>query len=82
MRETPVSSLRKYLQEQGAEVAWNDSLVSVWEGTKSVDLSWECDVAIIATKQFGMDFNQLITRGIPVLDCTNSIKNLPGVTCL
>ena len=82
VRETPVSSLRKYLQEQGAEVAWNDSLVSVWEGTKSVDLSWECDVAIIATKQFGMDFNQLITRGIPVLDCTNSIKNLPGVTCL
>ena len=82
VRETPVSELRDYLKAQGAEVAWHDPLVPVWESSKPVDLGWECDVAILATKQPGMDVAQLITRGIQILDCTNSIKNLAGVISL
>ena len=82
IRETPVSELRDCLEAQGAEVAWHDPFVPVWEGSKPVELSWECDVAILATKQPGMDVAQLIARGVQILDCTNSIKDLAGVSSL
>jgi len=82
VRETPVSELRTYLISQGADVAWHDPLVPVWEGSKSVDLGWHCDVAILATKQPGMNLDQLIARGVLILDCTNSINRLAGVTSL
>lgn len=82
VRETPVSELRDHLKVQGADVAWHDPLVPVWEGSKPVDLDWECDVAILATKQPGMDVTQLITRGVQILDCTNSVKDLAGVISL
>jgi UDP-N-acetyl-D-glucosamine dehydrogenase len=82
VRETPVSELRVHLIAQGAEVAWHDPLVATWEGSKPVDLGWECDIAILATKQPGMDIEALIARGIRILDCTNSLKNRVGVTLL
>ena len=82
VRETPVSELRDHLKAQGADVAWHDPLVPVWEGSKPVDLGWECDVAILATKQPGMDIAKLIARGVQILDCTNSVKDLVGVTSL
>jgi UDP-N-acetyl-D-glucosamine dehydrogenase len=79
VRETPVSELRDYLKSQGAEVAWHDPLVPVWEGSNPVDLEWNCDVAILATKQPGMQFDKLLTKGIQILDCTNSIEGQTGV---
>jgi len=82
VRETPVSDLRDHLISKGAIVEWHDPLVPVWEGAKPVDLNWECDVAILATKQPGMKLNQLITRGVLILDCTNSLQGLSGVTSL
>ena len=82
VRETPVSELKNHLLAQGAEVAWHDPLVATWEGSKPVDLDWECDVAILATKQPGMDIEILIARSIQILDCTNSLKNRVGVTSL
>jgi len=82
VRETPVSELRDHLLAQGAEVAWHDPLVATWEGSKPVDLRWECDVAILATKQPGMDIEALMASGIQILDCTNSLKNHPGATSL
>jgi UDP-N-acetyl-D-glucosamine dehydrogenase len=82
IRETPVAELRNYLMKQGAEVGWYDPLVLSWEGTLPVDLGWSCDIAILATKQPGMDVEQLIRAGIQILDCTNSLKNLSGVTPL
>ena len=82
VRETPVSELRDHLLVQGAEVAWHDPLVPTWEGSKPVDLSWECDVAILATKQPGINIEALIASGIQILDCTNSVKNRAGVTSL
>jgi UDP-N-acetyl-D-glucosamine dehydrogenase len=82
VRETPVSELRDYLKVQGADVAWYDPLVPVWEGANPVDLDWECDVAILATKQPGMDLNCLIDRGVLILDCTNSLTGQAGVTSL
>ena len=82
VRETPVAELRDYLLAQGAEVAWHDPLVSIWNDSEPVDLEWKCDVAILATKQPGMNVNALAERGIQILDCTNSLKNVAGVTAL
>ena len=82
VRETPVSELRNHLNKLGSIVAWHDPLVPVWEGTEPVDLNWPCDVAILATKQPGMNLQLLIDAGVQILDCTNSIKNVEGVTSL
>lgn len=82
VRETPATELRNYLKSKGATVAWHDPLVSKWEGSDSVDLYWNCDVAILATMQPGMILTQLTARGVKILDCTNTLGNLEGVTTL
>ena len=82
VRESPVLALRDELKKLSAIIAWHDPLVPLWEGTEPVDLGWECDVAILATNQPGMDLRQLITRGVRILDCTNSISEQAGVSSL
>ncbi len=82
VRETPASELRENLIAQGADVAWHDPLVPVWEGSNPVGLDWTCDVAILATKQPGMNLEQLLGRGVPILDCTNSLTAQVGVNLL
>ena len=82
VRETPASELLMHLVARGAEVAWHDPLVTFWDGTNPVDLEWECDVAILATKQPGMNLSRLIDRGIRILDCTNTFTSNAGVTAL
>ena len=82
VRETPASALRDALIARGADVAWVDPLVPVWEGTQPVTEAWQCDVAILATNQPGMDVKSIIARGIPILDCTNNYGDLAGVELL
>ncbi len=82
VRETPASELRDHLETLGAEVSWHDPLVLNWDGTTQVGLGWDCDVAILATMQAGVDLNQVILRGVPVLDCTNTLQIQTGVTHL
>ena len=82
VRETPATELRNYLISKGATVAWHDPLVSKWEDSIPVDLEWDCDVAILATKQPGLDLSSLTARAVKLLDCTNSLGNLDGVTTL
>jgi len=82
VRETPVSELRDFLVAQGAVVAWHDPLVPVWEGSDPVDLDWICDVAILVTKQSGMNLDQLIAKEVRILDCTNSLTGQAGVSSL
>ncbi len=82
VRETPVAELRDQLISRGAIVAWHDPLVQMWEGSKPVNLTWECDVAILATNQPGMSLNPLLSRDIQILDCTNSLQGLSGVSSL
>ena len=82
VRETPASALRAALVARGAEVAWVDPLVPLWEGTKPVNEAWDCDVAIVATNQPGLDVKSLLARGIPVLDCTNNYGEQAGVELL
>jgi UDP-N-acetyl-D-glucosamine dehydrogenase len=82
VRETPASSLREALVVRGAEVAWVDPLVPLWEGSKPVTEAWDCDVAIVATNQPGLNVKALLEKGIPVLDCTNNYGDLTGVQLL
>ena len=82
VRETPASALREALIARGAEVAWVDPLVPLWEGTKPVDGAWDCDVAIVATNQPGLNVKSLLAKSIPVLDCTNNYGNQTGVELL
>jgi len=82
VRETPALDLRNHLIALGANVAWHDPLVLTWEDSTPVDIDWECDIAILATKQHSIDVGPLVKRGIPVLDCTNSMRNFPGVESL
>jgi UDP-N-acetyl-D-glucosamine dehydrogenase len=82
VRETPALELRTHLQSLGAEVCWHDPLVPIWEGSTQVEIGWQCDVAILATFQPGMDLESVISRGVPVLDCTNTLQNQTGVTNL
>lgn len=82
VRETPATELKNYLISKGAIVAWHDPLVSKWEDSTPVDLEWDCDVAILATKQPGLDLRSLTVRAVKILDCTNSLENLDGVTTL
>jgi UDP-N-acetyl-D-glucosamine dehydrogenase len=82
VRETPVSELCDYLKARGADVAWHDPYVPIWEDSNPVDLEWACDVAILATKQPGMNLDQLIAKGVVILDCTNSLAGQPGVSSL
>jgi UDP-N-acetyl-D-glucosamine dehydrogenase len=82
VRETPASALRAALVARSAEVAWVDPLVPLWEGSKPVTEEWDCDVAIVATNQPGLNVNSLLARGIPVLDCTNNYGEQTGVELL
>jgi UDP-N-acetyl-D-glucosamine dehydrogenase len=82
VRETPVSELRNQLRSLGADVAWHDPLVPIWEGSCSVEIDSQFDIAILATKQPGMNLGQLIAKGVPILDCTNSFAGQGGVTSL
>ncbi|MBI3429727.1 MAG: nucleotide sugar dehydrogenase [Actinobacteria bacterium] len=82
VRETPVTALRDDLIARGYEVAWHDPLVADWEGLAPVDLSWECDVAVVATAQPGMRVEEIAARGIPILDCTGIFKELANVVRL
>lgn len=74
VRETPAAELLKQLESRGAKVAWHDPLVKFWEGTSCVDLDWQCDLAILVTNQPGLELEKLISRGVKVLDCTNSLN--------
>lgn len=79
VRETPATALRDDLISNGYEVGWIDPLVTDWEGTLPVDISWECDVAVVATAQPGLPVEHISAKGIPILDCTGVFKDLANV---
>ena len=81
-RETPVLALIKKLQELGADVKWHDPMVDNWNGGSSVGIDWDCEIAILATNQPGLDIDKVLQKGIPILDCTNTYGHKIGVTTL
>ena len=71
VRETPVEALIVCLKEKGAKVSWHDDLVKEWNGDKSVAISSNFDLAILATPHDYLDLTAL--DKIPILDTRNSI---------
>ena len=71
MRETQVSNLISTLEKKGAIVNWHDQFVKDWKGSKSVPLSSDYDLAIVATKHDYIDISKL--GSIPILNTNGSI---------
>jgi UDP-N-acetyl-D-glucosamine dehydrogenase len=71
MRETQVSNLISALEKKGAIVHWHDQFVQDWKGSKSVPLSSDYDLAIVATKHDYIDISKL--GSIPILNTNGSI---------
>lgn len=71
VRETPVEELINGLVNKGAEVSWHDDLVKEWNGNKSVALSNNFDLAILATPHDYIDLSKL--GSVPFLDTRSSI---------
>ena len=71
VRETPVESLIFGLKQKGAQVYWHDDLVKEWNGEKSVTLSSDFDLAIIATPHDYLDLTKL--GNVPILNTRGSI---------
>jgi UDP-N-acetyl-D-glucosamine dehydrogenase len=59
VRQTPVSGLIEVLRNQGALVSWHDDLVKEWAGEKSVPLSPDYDLAILATPHSYLDLSKI-----------------------
>ena len=71
VRETQVASLISELRVKGATVVWHDDLVKEWNNEKSVTLSSDFDLAIIATPH---DYLELAALGnVPILNTRGSI---------
>jgi len=71
VRETPVKALILGLKQKGAQVVWHDDLVREWNGDKSVALSSDFDLAIIATPHDYLDLTRL--GNVPILNTRGSI---------
>ena len=70
-RESPVEALISGLRGKGAQVTWHDDLVKVWKGEKSVAISSDFDLAIIATPHDYLDLSEL--GNVPILNTRGSI---------
>ncbi len=71
VRESPAEALIAGLKQKGAQVFWHDDLVKEWNGEKSVALSNEYDLAIIATPHTYLDLTKL--GDMPILNTLGSI---------
>ena len=71
VRESPVAALITGLKQKGAQVSWHDDLVKAWNGEKSVTLSSNFDLAIIATPHDYLDLTKL--ENVPILNTRGSI---------
>lgn len=70
-RQTPVEALIVGLEEKFAQVFWHDDLVKEWNGKKSVTLSGDYDLAILATPHDYLDLTKL--GDMPILNTRGSI---------
>jgi len=71
VRESPVGGLIAGLRQKNAHVSWHDDLVKEWNGEKSVALSNQYDLAILATPHAYLDLTKL--GDVPILNTRGSI---------
>ena len=70
-RETPVESLLLHLRKREAIVSWHDELVKEWNNERSVPISEEFDLVILATPHDYIDLTQV--GKTPILNTRGSI---------
>lgn len=71
VRESPSIALIAGLRYKGAYVSWHDEIVEEWNGEKSVPLSGDFDLAILATPHDYLDLTKL--GNVPILNTRGSI---------
>ena len=71
-RETPVRALIRELEDMGANVSWHDDLVKEWRDQKSVPLSRNFDLAILATPHDYIDLTKI--GSTPLLDTRGVVR--------
>ena len=71
VRESPVEALIVGLKQKGAQVYWHDNIVKEWNGDKSMALSDNFDLAILATPHDYLDLTKL--GDVPILNTRGSI---------
>jgi len=71
VRESPVEGLIAGLRQKNANVSWHDDLVKEWNYEKSVALSNDFDLAILATPHDYLDLTKL--GDVPILNTRSSI---------
>ena len=71
VRESPVEALISGLKQKSAQVSWHDDLVKEWNGEKSVALSSNFDLAILATPHDYLDLTKL--GNVPILNTRGSL---------
>ena len=71
VRESPAEGLIAGLRQKNSYVSWHDDLVKEWNGEKSVALSNQYDLAILATPHAYLDLTKLGT--VPILNTRGSI---------
>jgi UDP-N-acetyl-D-glucosamine dehydrogenase len=69
-RESPVKPLLGKLRERNAKVFWHDDLVKEWNDEKSVPITSDYDLAIIATPHAYLDLSKL--GNVPVVNTRRS----------
>ena len=71
VRESPSIALIAGLKHKGAHVSWHDEIVEEWNGEKTVPLSVDFDLAILATPHDYLDLTKL--GNVPILNTRGSI---------
>jgi UDP-N-acetyl-D-glucosamine dehydrogenase len=75
IRESPSIRLIELLRDDGASVVWNDTLLSSWNGEKSVSLKDEMfDIAILAIFHTETDLIEVKNCANYLFDCTGLIE--------
>lgn len=77
MRESPAVRIWKMLQKKGVTVHYHDPYVPVYNGSASCTLTPKTiqkhDVIIITTPHRNIEYDTLISAGIPILDTRNAL---------
>lgn len=79
VRESPAIEVGKFFETKGLEVFWLDPTVKQfpvgkpWSGNENVR------AAIVVTYQPGLPTEELVNKGISVLDCTGAYRGIVGI---
>jgi UDP-N-acetyl-D-glucosamine dehydrogenase len=78
VRETAAELVIKHLRNRGANVSWNDEVVSRWDGESSSPLSG-ADIAVVITKHDAVNERDILASAPYVFDTTGKVTGAKGL---